>query len=583
MGKLRDRLKKLMENENIETDSILLRKIYIKLGKNPDDYRKEAGNFSKMISEERPFNKDYYIPLEQIFNVPMNYILNGNSSCNKKFMPRGFEYVAAQNSYECYDKLFKETDCEGKLIISNQDEYNNTIFDYIISYNSDKGIEYIFENDKLVYIPWQNAFHSPDGHHYIFTKQAMQVLTMILDLDDENIFHKAIDFTQFINYPRREDMIICKEEFIRKCLETKHIIKYLCQMFRIDYSLLNGNIQCNFKSSEMFIAHPLINGIIKYALENINTYQDKLILILKEIVGVNYKIIKHIKEDLGLKHLSALKIEADGAVMDNYIRLGIIGYYEGPVNPDWNLEIKARLSELISQLNEIRFNPRINWDGTLKEQWSHQGDIILRKSSNNNLEYEMLEYMKNKGFNKVPELISSKEGVDTFKYIIGSNKNGIMELPNSWLKNIARYFKEFHNLCKEKLTGKVYCHNSLAMENIVFNQNEGVAGIVDWKHCTIGESYYDLIYIICNWFIFDDFYFNNRNKDISILNDIKYFLKEYDASEEVKQNFGSKILDYLDDCIDKLDKKEELYKNKYFKFRKIRIFFEIYLSELNNL
>ncbi len=369
----------------------------------------------------------------------------------------------------------------------------------------------------------------------------MQILNMILDLDDEEVFQKAIDFTKFINYSRQEDMIICKEEFIKKCLETKHIIKYLCQMFTIDYSLLNGNIQCNYKSSKMFIVHPLINEIIKYTFKNIKDYQEKIILILNGIVGVNYKIIKHIKEDLGLKQLSALKIEADGAVMDNYIRLGIIGYYEGPINPNWNPEIKARLSELISQSNDIRFNPRINWDGTLKEQWSHQDDIILRKSSNNNLEYEMLEYMKNKGFNKVPELISSKEGVDTFKYIIGSNTNRIMNLPNGWLKNLAIYFKEFHELCKEKLNGKVYCHNNLAMENIVFNENEGVAGIVDWKHCTIGEPYYDLIYIICNWFIFDDFYFDNRNKDKSILNDIKYFLEEYDASNEVKQNFGSKI------------------------------------------
>lgn len=180
-----------------------------------------------------------------------------------------------------------------------------------------------------------------------------------------------------------------------------------------------------------------LNYMIKYAIANAYEYHDKLIEMLKNANNNNYHVVNHIKNEIGLHSLNQLKVMENGYVVDGMCRLAIIATYDLPIDPDLDEDIKRRIKDLMTYANQITFNDSYNWDVTLKVQWLRQGDMILRKSSNNPVEYEMLDKMRKSGFDGVPKLVSSENSVDKFEYIDGCNAKSIINLPNGWLSMIA--------------------------------------------------------------------------------------------------------------------------------------------------
>ena len=63
--RLKEKLTILMEENNIATQSDLLRRIYEELDEKDVDgtVKKQKSNFSQMLEGNRKLNKEYYIPL----------------------------------------------------------------------------------------------------------------------------------------------------------------------------------------------------------------------------------------------------------------------------------------------------------------------------------------------------------------------------------------------------------------------------------------------------------------------------------------------------------------------------------------
>lgn len=78
----------------------------------------------------------------------------------------------------------------------------------------------------------------------------------------------------------------------------------------------------------------------------------------------------------------------------------------------------------------------------------------------------------------------------------------------------------------------------------------------------------------------DKNYLSPREKKLEL---IEYFINEYGADDSIKNNFGNKIIDFLNSTIAKLDKTERLYVDKFYKYKESLIFVELYLDDLNNL
>ncbi|MFQ7077660.1 MAG: hypothetical protein ACLRSW_06820 [Christensenellaceae bacterium] len=74
---------------------------------------------------------------------------------------------------------------------------------------------------------------------------------------------------------------------------------------------------------------------------------------------------------------------------------------------------------MTAQKEELELLPEIDYDGGVHKVFKIKDNYVLKKSSNNPVEYEMLRYMKSKGFSKVPEFYETKDGVDKLSYIQG--------------------------------------------------------------------------------------------------------------------------------------------------------------------
>ena len=148
------RFDELMKKKNLN-QIVLLMQIHNMLypEKSNESYdfaKKRKGNFSKMINGTRPFKYEYVVPLERILNTTMDYIINGEeSNVGIQLRNKGIEYTAYLNDYDEYVKFGAETDSEGNLIISNYDEYNKNLLNYIIEYQSEQGIAYLYNYPKI--------------------------------------------------------------------------------------------------------------------------------------------------------------------------------------------------------------------------------------------------------------------------------------------------------------------------------------------------------------------------------------------------------------------------------------------------
>lgn len=292
--------------KGIKFDSDLLRKIGAELGYDysilEDFVKSQKGNFSKMIKGIRPINKDYIIPLEKIFGVPVAKLINPDAYTyliNKENIPflKGIKYYAYMDDMNLYtNELSKMTDKSGCPIIFKTDEFEKSFIDYVVEYNSVNAIKYLYEVIQIKLEWYHNQFsvngegfkHNHLYNSFLFTK-------MIADLNDEKMFFDIYDtYNMFVTNGHYGGMYgnYEQDEFLKIILNNECLFN---DIFREKaYLHICSNSEKRKSEMESYtvnVINPIIINCLRYAVNHLDNYKNHAIRILKFAKEHNRKII----------------------------------------------------------------------------------------------------------------------------------------------------------------------------------------------------------------------------------------------------------------------------------------------------
>ena len=230
--KLREKIDRLMQNAKIDTYKDLLIKIYKQLGDDSayEKAEREKGNFTKMLNGERELNSKYYVPIERIFDIRIADILSDDANIKPFYRNRGLRYTAATNAYEEFENLAAETSDGDRSVIFNTDEYNKSIFDYIIEFRATNGIKYLVDEFSLRYECLRTSFFSSNNVNcFCFGENIDKIADVLFEADDGETFTRLFyAYDTLSNYYDDQRQIYGKESFIKKILDSTDIFsKYL--------------------------------------------------------------------------------------------------------------------------------------------------------------------------------------------------------------------------------------------------------------------------------------------------------------------------------------------------------------------
>ncbi len=283
---LKENIDRYMDLKGIQYYSDLLRQIGKRMGKKGDDANafvdQQKANFSKMLKGERPLNHDYYIPLEEIFGVPMAKLLNEGAylgSVDEEDIPflKGFRYYAHKDDLDLYDELDKMTTPEGDEIIFNSDEYNRFFIDYLIEYRSCNGIRYLARRRGFRCDESGNQYVC-DGNMAIFASLPIEIAKLVIESDDPKLFDEIYDpFAADFPYPCTDNRCVYKEDAFLEALASSN--KILASIFKeriYPFDELNKGVYPKDEIKEdIHILNPLVNLSLHYCLKHLDKHKKQ--------------------------------------------------------------------------------------------------------------------------------------------------------------------------------------------------------------------------------------------------------------------------------------------------------------------
>ena len=300
------------EIKGIKYDADLLKKIGSELGYKSDvleDFVKsQKGNFSKIIKGTRPLNKDYIVPLEKIFGVPVAKLIEPeayNYLINKENIPflKGIKYYAYMDDMDLYyNELSKNTDNQGKSIIFNKDEFGRTFLDYVVEYKSVNAIKYLYETYHLK-LKWNDNYFYVNGKRFIDINFCNSVLfaRMVADMKDTKLFFDIYDtYNMFVTngHYGGKGAVYEQDDFLKIILDNENLFN---DIFKTkEYLHVCSNIEkrkYKIESYSINIINPIINGCLRCALNNLDKYKKQAMRILNFALTHNKEVIKKLAKD----------------------------------------------------------------------------------------------------------------------------------------------------------------------------------------------------------------------------------------------------------------------------------------------
>lgn len=291
--------------KGIKYDSDLLRKIGIELGYNfnviEDFIKSQKGNFSKIIKGKRFIYKEYIIPLEKIFGVPIAKLIEPDAYTyliNKENIPyiKGIKYYAYMDDMNLYvNELSKHTDNTGKLIIFNKDEFGKTFIDYVVEFNSVNAIKYLYNTFKIK-LKWYNNYFYVNDKMFIYNNFSNSILftKMIANLNDGKMFFNIYDtYNMFITngHYGGKSSLYENDEFLKIILSNECLFNDIFK--KREYLHICSNVEKRNKKVDSYtinVINPIIIGCLRYAVDNLDQYKKQAIRIL-EFAKVHNKTI----------------------------------------------------------------------------------------------------------------------------------------------------------------------------------------------------------------------------------------------------------------------------------------------------
>lgn len=571
--KLREKIDHLMRNAKIDTYKDLLIRMYKQLGDNSayEKAEREKGNFTKMLSGERELNSKYYIPIERIFDIRIADLLSDDANIKPSYRNRGLRYTAAANIYEEFANLAAETSDDDHSVIFYTDEYNKSIFDYIIEFRATNGIRYLVDELSLRYECLRTSFFSHSNTNCFCNGENIdKIADVLFEADDGETFTRLFyAYDMLSNYYDDQRQIYSKESFIKRILNSTDIFdKYLT---RATYSLseINHGLQNN-NHSGIFI-NPILNKLLELAFDDPRKYADKIIAILNYGIENNPKVIATVLacDESGN---STFEIKDNGSIELRYISCGcVIVIKDDYINMDITSEMKEKISQIKEINNRILVRETVDILGTKRLQRNKSGNVIKRHTDNF-IEYEMYAQLKNIDL-PISRLLSTKDGVDEFTAYKG--QNNIYKYTSDMIAEITKFLKKLHIESANILNGQVYVHGNISGENLYF-EGDSLVCVANWDCCHIGDVYEDLSDFILNFSGVADKFRNNAD----VFKTIKYIFEVYGADRELTERVISHIKENIKNSVSELCFNSEQDIKTYETLKWCESFFDIYSQQL---
>ena len=575
---MKQRMEELMKKKNLSASELLM-KIHDMLY--PEQHReryefceKNKANFSKMISGARPFKFEYVVPLERILNTTMDYIVNGEeSNIGIQLRNKGIEYTAYLNDYDEYVKFGAETDSEGHLIIANHDEYNKNLLNYIIEYQSEQGIAYLYDHFGFRYSAMHGAFNC-EPHIYIYKQdEQLMILKLLASKGETVLLYNIINPYQRIEYDwERDDNLLKSKDFRDLLLTSGDVLKEFLDDATIGLTDANRNfVSSKYSFDQCIFINPMLQDLLAFALDNPQYYETAIHDILDFGIAYNKRMLGFAAENFS-SFAQELKVDEKGYIIDGWAKIGSILTYDRAVDPEINNAIKEKIKTLVAQKNALL---NLEQPSVMADTITADGKYIWRQASENDVEYEMYKLCEKLEIHEVPKYYETREGLDRLDYISGSVLRHCGNANYNQVASLVSWLKKYQDKLGDALGGKVYVHGALDANAVLFEKDE-VKGIVGWKFCRIGEIYEDFVSILIDWLDLG----STTRSNSRIYDTMMKLVKEFELCTEINKILPELIVNELNQRISKLDKNSDNYEYWYEYYRYAQTFVELYAERI---
>ena len=580
------RFDELLERNGIDSYVTLLRKMskYINIDHPVDNYEwadKNKANFSKMIKGDRSFPQDYIIALENVLRTSIAYLFDGEESIAvSNYRNSGIRYAVSVGTRLAYEELEKETTRNGESVLFNSDEYNKMLVDYIIEYQSIQGVIFLYEKYGLYFNAINNMFDLSEKYHFYVSNYETApylIADLICKNNEGELFKDIFNGFQLLNCYIDDRCVLLKDEFLDIILKSKNVVQALQEAYRIKFTEVNRGLWISEEDiQEGLFANPILQKLLERAIE------EKVFAIAKNILDYaqqfNLQQIEFLKGNNLIKEKD-VRFDEIGNILVYHTKKGNMINYDKPIDPNLPQEIKLGLKNLQQQAEEIKYIPEIIKNGGTVLKARIVDGVVLKKSSQNKIEYEMLRYMEEKEFSMVPRYLGMEEGIDKFSYIEGKVSEYPRTMDISKVLQVVRFLRRFHELSQEKLGyGKTYIHGDLNTKHLVFNDGK-LTGAIDWESCYIGNVEDELIDLIFEWTDISSYIRRNEQ----VYETIKNILETYRADDEILKDFADKMKIRINNRIENLSKDIPNYEYMYETLHHALTFVALYREKLNDI
>ena len=533
-------------------------------------YQKNKGNYSKALSGERSFKEREIIAMEELLLTSFSDLLTNE---NKTFLYRGIRYLAFT------DDLERAKSVESNLLKElKYDEYGKTLLDYVLEYKAKKIFRVLIEEDKLKAFANYTSFTFFNGcittgnNNKIIEKE---IIKFVFELNDKSLLDKLFKNNELYKLLIDTKGSLFNFDFFEELLKHEDLVLSLINEDPQIYSFKETNIRSTDIEGKGIYINRLIGILLSDYITLFKDNEKLLIKILNKAIQVNELVINYINGN---------KLVVSDFTREGFIKNGnmvIASAYVININEDLYFSDECKL--LIEKLN-LHSDELSLLNKTFQDGLSNSGVIIkngqvIKKSSKNFHEYDFLNFMASKHYQKVPIYFETINNQDHFSFIEGQRRSFPAKCNEEEIKEIVVALKEMHDLEKGLFEeGQVYVHGNLSPQNTIYKENK-LVGIIERDNCYVGEPYFDFIYVFWTWSNIGSYYRDNEHLFHLLLK----MIEEYNPNERFKTNFASKIIDVMDEKLCKTDIKNkdcekifqwvkrsqcwvELYRNKIAEF-----------------
>lgn len=583
--RLKEKLTILMEENNIATQSDLLRKICEELNEEDVDgtVKKQKSNFSQMLEGNRKLNKDYYIPLEKIFDIRIAELLDDSKDLKYQYVNKGIRWAAASDDVEEFRRLCNEDNPTFyQKVIKSKDEFGKDIIDYIIEFKAINGFKYLINNQKLKYSTafggYNLNFSNITIYFSVTIKKLLDLSKMLLENGDIQTFNTFFNTYQLLcDFDRFSNNIYLDKDFLNGIIENEEIFN---SMFSCKELTLNEANHTKKMGNETFLyINPILNNLLNVCFEQNNRIEINKIL--EYGLKMNKIVFDTIKEKVNSR-IDDIKIEKTGEVLVNDSCYGSVIVITDVIDPKifYNKTTKDLIEDIRTMNESFKFSNTLDYFSEIENKneiiIDSEGKII-KKHSGNECEYKIYKEFENDKTLPLPRYVDSYKGVDRFyKYEGTVVKNN---LTDDQIIKIVEFLVKFKNLSKEKFNGEVYAQGKLDLCDFYFDDNGNLSQVVNFENAYVGDEYDDIILFLIKHSGIFNIIFNEIDRK-RILEKIDLIINSYTNDEKEKILIVDKILPYINKKIENIDKTNKSNIYIYRKFSNAQSFICFFINDI---